>query len=504
MSGFSERVELGEIGTIKLSDAVVMRVRSELPPFGLPSNLKWRGVALDRYDGKAWTRSLLGRVPVAPQGEYFKLRDSIQGTEILRQTYFLEALSTDVVFAGHRALAVSREIGILQRDGAGSLFTLRHPLSKIRYSVVSEVMHPDPELIPETLEIEESIRATSLQLPKLDPRIGVLTRGVTQGENHPFRKALRLERYLRTNYNYSLDLKARDGASDPVAMFLFDTRSGHCEYFASALTVMLRDIGIPSRLVNGFRSGEYNEIGRDWIVRQYDAHSWVEAYFPPYGWVEFDPTPPDPQRPRSEMARLLVNFFDAVGLWWSEEVVNYDVTKQGLLARGVRSALAGLQHTTLDYARRLDDTTSAIVDRLRPSGPPSVLHITIVILLTVSAVPAWRGRRMLRVRALRSFRRIVAPSDRIFIIESFYAEALDTLRKHGLCRRPDQTPLEFAEMLGEHPARDDLTSLTRIYNRIRFGAGGTADEIRLAEGMLRSLRQTVNAKTLRPQRNSAS
>jgi hypothetical protein len=502
MSGFSERVVLGEIGTIKLSDSVVMRVRSDQPPPGLPPNLKWRGVALDHYDGAAWTRNLLGRLPVTPHGDYFKLRDSIQGTETLRQTYFLEALSTDVIFAAHRALAVSREIDILQRDAADSLFTLRHPLSKLRYTVVSEVMHPDPALIPEKLEIEDSIRAVSLQLPRLDPRIARLAREVTKGESHPFREALRLETYLRMRYRYSLDLKEGTGLTDPIATFLFETRSGHCEYFASAMTVMLRCLGIPARLVNGFRSGEYNEIGRDWIVRQYDAHSWVEAYFPPYGWIEFDPTPPDPQRPKPALARLLVNFFDAVGLWWSEEVVNYDLGKQSMLVREVRSALVSFQQRAFDYVQRLHDTTGDAVQRFQPSRL-SLVHLLTGIVLAVALALAWHGRRTLRVRALRSFRRLVSPSDRTFFIESFYAEALEIMRKHGLCRRPDQTPLEFAELLGEHPAREDFMALTRIYNRIRFGAEGGTDEIRAAERRLKSMRQAV-AKAPRLQSDAAS
>ena len=99
--------------------------------------------------------------------------------------------------------------------------------------------------------------------------------------------------YLRRNFRYTLKLTGTPGR-DPLAHFLFETRAGHCEYFASAMAVMLRAIGIPSREVNGFLPGEYNDLGGDYIVRASDAHSWVEAYFPGSGWITFDPTPPAP------------------------------------------------------------------------------------------------------------------------------------------------------------------------------------------------------------------
>ncbi len=100
-----------------------------------------------------------------------------------------------------------------------------------------------------------------------------------------------MEAYLRRNFRYTLNLTGAPGR-DPLAHFLFETKAGHCEYFASAMAVMLRTIGVPSREVNGFLPGEYNDLAGDYIVRASDAHSWVEAYFPGIGWTTFDPTPP--------------------------------------------------------------------------------------------------------------------------------------------------------------------------------------------------------------------
>ena len=122
-------------------------------------------------------------------------------------------------------------------------------------------------------------------------------------------------------------------------MFLFDMRAGHCEYFASSMAIMLRQLGIPARLVNGFRTGEYNSIGNNWTVRQYHAHSWVEAYFPPYGWIEFDPTPTGPGQTRTGFIRLISDLTDAIDLWWWEGVVNYDSSRQYRLLSVLQAAL---------------------------------------------------------------------------------------------------------------------------------------------------------------------
>ena len=96
--------------------------------------------------------------------------------------------------------------------------------------------------------------------------------------------------YLKTRFGYTLQLP-RTPVNDPIANFLFERKQGHCEYFASSMAVMLRTLGIPSRVVNGFRSDEFNDLTGNYVVRAKDAHSWVEAYFPGYGWQTFDPTP---------------------------------------------------------------------------------------------------------------------------------------------------------------------------------------------------------------------
>jgi len=155
-----------------------------------------------------------------------------------------------------------------------------------------------PRLAAAGSDYPAAISDMYLQLPsEIDPRIAALARSATEHAPTPYDKAIELEHFLKTKYHYTLDLTGNPG-TDPLAHFLFTTRAGHCEYFASSMTVMLRTLGIPSREVNGFLPGEFNELGGDYIVRASDAHSWVEAYFPGSGWIVFDPTPDASDRDR--------------------------------------------------------------------------------------------------------------------------------------------------------------------------------------------------------------
>jgi hypothetical protein len=494
-SGFSERVELGEIGTIKESDEVVMHVRLANLGGRIPGNLKWRGIALDYYDGRSWARSRAARVRIAPLGRYFQLENFIQGTQLLEQTFYLEALSTDVIFASHKVKAVTSDLGFLQRDAGGSLFTARHDLQKVRYGATSEITPPDPDFIPaEPGPVPESIRETDLQLPALDKRIAELASEVTRKVEHPYQKALTLENYLRSNYGYSLELKGTPNSSDPLAMFLFDVRKGHCEYFATAMTIMLRELGIPARLVNGFRAGEYNRLADAFVVRQYDAHSWVEAYFAPYGWVEFDPTPADPIHTRSEIARLFNTLVDAASLWWWEEVVNYDVWKQFRLVASTRSAISEFQHA-------LRERLKAAYERMRAAGDRPVMQsFSRGTIITISCLAAFLGflaclrfgrNKSVLLKLRRAFYRFGRASEQNRVITIYYQEALGLLESHGLSRGRDLTPLEFARSLRQHAVGAPLGELTRLYNRVRFGSAWNNQDLLEAAGLIKRMRSAL-------------
>jgi hypothetical protein len=493
-SGFSERVELGEIGNIKQSDAVVMRVKTDRSPSDLPADLKWRGLAFDFYDGRAWKRTNVAGDPIPAQGWHYKLENSTQGTNWINQTFFLEALSTDVIFVAHKALAVSKDVGLLIRDRAENLYAPRPLHRKLRYSAVSDPLRPDPANISDLLPIPPEILKIYTQVPPEDPRVEALARRVTAGAKDRYAKALALEQYLRTHYRYSLVLRGTPNSKDPLAMFLFDVRSGHCEYFASAMTIMLRQLGIPARLVNGFRAGEYNPIGDSWTVRQYHAHSWVEAYYPPYGWIEFDPTPPDTGQKKTGFLLALSNLADAVDLWWWEGIVNYDFPKQSGMFRDLREKTDG-------FFQGLQEVPQFIRSRIRNQwqslslpGVASFLLARWGIWLSIIGAGILLLRREVRRSALYWMQRIMYREDARMLATSFYQEAAGLLGAKGMKRARGQTPIEFAQSIGAHPAGKPFLSLTRIYNSARFGPPGISFQRSDVEVHMHALRAALRNK----------
>jgi len=498
ISGFSDRVELGQIGSIKQSAAVVMRVKTGESPEEMPPDLKWRGIAFDYFDGRSWTRTNRNQSSIPTQGPYYKLETSTQGTRWLNQTFFIEALPTNVVFAARKALAVSRDVGSLRKDFADSLYTDRYPSRKLRYSVLSDPIRPDPALISDRLPVPPQIRATYLHLLSDDPRVADLAKRVTEGASNRYAKAQALQEFLRSNYEYSLVLRGIPNSKDPIAMFLFDVRKGHCEYFASAMAIMLRHLGIPSRLVNGFRTGEYNRLGNNWIVRQYDAHSWVEAYFPPYGWVEFDPTPTEFRGVQSGFARMISNLRDALDLWWWEEIINYDASKQFGMIRTLYSGLergrdragqfvAGAFNKGRDGISRVQSG-----EFLAAVGKKWFWALPVLPLAAAALVGRWRRRFCGWI--YRSWHR---GNSRV-AAASFYREALALLGDQGFLLDHGQTPLEFALSLGPHPARTPFLALTKMYNSIRFGPPDQELDYAAARAQLRSLRDSLRTSHHNP------
>src|SRR5262249_13749516 len=141
---------------------------------------------------------------------------------------------------------------------------------------------------------------------------------------------------------------SRRPTHDPLAEFLFERRQGHCEYFASSMAVFFRVLGIPSRVVNGFQTGEFNDVSGEYIVRASDAHSWVEAYFPGSGWVSFDPTPVAMGNSQARWNRALL-YLDALHQFWREWVVNYDASHQTHLAMNAQTVAERLLRSTRQW-----------------------------------------------------------------------------------------------------------------------------------------------------------
>lgn len=473
ITGFSDNVELGEIGQIKRSSAVVMHIDAPgLSPFHA---VKWRGVGLTTFDGHRWSNSGLSST-VVPGTRNFQFRRELfhpgQRTEILRYTVTLQPVSSDALFLTPQPLEVSLTgaYRIVWQDEAGSIYLRSAGGTMVRYSAASDLTSPAPELLrAASREVSPDMQGTYLQLPVTDPRVVELARQITQQQPTPYDKALAIETYLRRTYGYTLDLPSAMPA-DPIAFFLFDYRRGHCEFFASAMAIMLRTLGIPTRLVNGFLQGGYNDVSGNYTVRASDAHSWVEVYFPNYGWVSFDPTPTDGRSTSSFGLGRLSLYMDAFQTAWEEWIINYDFLHQITLARELEGTSRRVTIESRNYFRRhyreLVNTVERTTDWLVERRVTTLIFLTliaavIVALFSRTALIRWLQERRMLSRARRGLQR---PEDATLA----YLRLLRILSRRGLQKPLAQTPNEFAATV-PGPEGILVRDFTQLYLEARFG-----------------------------------
>jgi protein-glutamine gamma-glutamyltransferase len=459
--GFSDTVTLGQIGELKKNDEIFMHVRVDRLS-GMPrTGLHWRGVALDEFTGNAWKKSRpTERVPDKDsETGLFKLGTTEDVRRLTEQTFIIEPVDTPILFGAPRVLGVQGELPLLRVDSEGGLQTRVHEQERLAYKVYSDTTEPnDQALRGDQLQyLADSVRY--LELPSnLNPQIGALARSVIvkSGARTWYDASRAIESYLRDNYGYSLEMKA--GGPDPLSDFLFNVKQGHCEYFATAMAVMLRTQGVATRVVNGFLPGEYNGAAGAFTVRQSDAHSWVEVYFPQTNsWVTFDPTPSAGRtsHERKGLAGALSKYSEALELMWFQYVVGYDKQEQRSLVSSARRQLADFQRESIT---KLDQVRASL---------PSLLKPALIVLASLTGLfgLAFFSRRVHRFGWSGGLR--VWQSDEIEATRvEFYERLLKALEKQGIKRELFQTPLEFASSIGANEAH----AITNAYNRVRFGA----------------------------------
>jgi hypothetical protein len=280
-SGFSDRVQLGKIGTIQLSNAVVMHIQVDGDNLG-GSDLHWRGVALADFDGKTWSNPkeqfflrhpansfMVPRTNGPLQPHTSSLREHVIHYRVL-----MEPIGTNVFFLAPWARSISGDYRLVAGDSSGAVydFDSQHPIA--RYEADSDITPIPPAELRAAGRNYPPQLAAYLRLPPLDPRVPQLAEKITSAATNDFDKAAAVENYLRTRFGYTLELP-QTAVKDPIANFLFERKQGHCEYFASSMAVLLRSLGIPARVVNGFRSDEFNDLTGNYVVRAKNAHSWV-------------------------------------------------------------------------------------------------------------------------------------------------------------------------------------------------------------------------------------
>ena len=455
--GFSENVTLGQIGTLKRDDGVVMRVRVE--DTQTQRELRWRGVALDEFTGNGWKKSAQARQldPITERGGLFQFGTTEALHRLTTQTFFLEPLESPVLFAAPRVVAVQGDLPFVRIDGEGSVQSRRHDFERIMYTALSDTNEPRMDLLRNDLRALPVTHYRYLQLPDdLDPRISSLARAIVLHANasNRYDAAKAIESHLQREYGYSLDMKA--SGPDPLADFLFNVKAGHCEYFSTAMAVMLRTRGVAARVVNGFLPGEYNEAAGAYTVRQSDAHSWVEVYFPETrAWVTFDPTPSAGriEPVRTGLTAQLQKYAEALELLWFQYVVGYDKQEQ-------RSLATSLHNQVFDYGRTFSNLLATIRSYLTSDVLSVAAGVTGLGLIIVAIFFGRKIWRWMRGGLSRS-----SAEGRTYSSVQFYERLISLMEQRGLARDKHLTPLEFANTLKSSEA----LLITRAYNRVRFG-----------------------------------
>ena len=499
LSGFSDKVALGDVGRIRLDHSVVLRVESlegELPD---PVDAYWRGLAFDAFDGRSWSISTAERAgsrqPISGIGRFgIDLRPA-GSSPIVVQRILREALDADVLFSAGEVQRVEGPFQRLERDANGGLYIPGHGDERLRYTIwagtpAGQAGALDRERARPPLEPGPGGPRPAeryLALPPLDSRLAERAAAYVSGAESDYQRALRIESGLRREGRYTdSPPPLGDDTTSPIEAFVLGELQGHCEYFASAMVVLARAEGRAARLVNGFAGGQRNEVGGFVEVTQADAHAWVEVHFERSGWVRFDPTPPD-RRLRREaalsLAERVAQLASAVELWWFQHVVDYDSADQigALRALWRRFAPEHEGHPADPLAPQPEAGRGTRTFGFGDLGsldsrPPTALADLAGLVLLSAA---------LRVRR--------AEPDAIPVV---YRRAQRILARRGIERAPTVSARDFARMVAERlpePGARAFREITEAYLAERFGGTPAGDR----NAALAALQDAVDRMGLR-------
>jgi transglutaminase-like putative cysteine protease len=418
--GFSDKVDFGSFGEVLEDSSIVMRVSVSGPK--LP--LYWRGITLDNFDGTAWKDTLKRRARIDKlRGRFSISRGGPKRAETVQKIY-MEPVDNDVIFGLGEITSLESRGWFLFRDIAGSLYLPFKSDRKFSYTAHSV---PGGDL-----RVRLRYMYYYLQLPPGVERIRALAQEVAGAAETELETARLIENYLRTNYAYALKTSPPPEGISPIEHFLFNSRSGYCEHFATSMVLMLRSMGIQSRIVTGFAGGKVNWLGDYIIVRQKDAHSWVEAAIDDK-WMRFDPTPPAPEGEPFVLGFLI----DFLKMNWYRYVVGFDTDDQRYLVR----------HMTLPVI------TMPEFAGIRLNIRPVYLIVMAVILMPLAGgfmFRRWPRRSSFETRAYLKFRNAV--------------------KKRGGNVRASSTPAEVVrEARRLNMDTDGAAEFIGLYESVRFG-----------------------------------
>lgn len=413
VSGFADELDLGNIGSIKLDDTIVMRI--EVNP---QTNIRIkqrplyiRGKTFRTFENDKWIKGSGDKAYTNKQNDQFKITK--RDREAIEHKIMLEPLSTATLFGFSYVQTIEGNFRSLWLSPSKTLQLSNVPYSKRQYTAWSN---------PNGMKVTNENIDLYLSIPDDYDEIKNLALTITKGEQTRLGKVNKLENYLKTNYNYTLDPEIGEGAT-PLHDFLFFTKEGYCEQFSTALTIMLRSIGIPARLSTGFLEGRWNDYGNYYIVRQRDAHSWVEVFIADLNddnsgtWITKDPTPPILFTETRE-ASLFSLYLDSLKMQWTRYVVNFTSDDQVTIGTNIES-----------QARSLKDNIKSLLTTKPSSG--NTLVLALIVLFILALFLSYYIRQSKKLALTKT--------------PAFYLTMLSILEKKGIRRNKSETPLEFAK-----------------------------------------------------------
>ena len=481
--GVSQTVDLAQGGRIAPSSAAIMRVEFPDEPGGrFNGPMFWRCASLDYYQDPQWQRK--GLTPnagltgfalgpreildAANRKSGAVSREPEPGKRLVRQAIYIQ----DAPAEGVPALALVQrmqvppdERGVIltwDRNADYSVLLTRRGQRWLQYEAWSEIEEHKPEQLraaPDTYRSVMSARDYEvLTYHTLQPRSLELVQQITQGKTNTYDKVVAIAAYLsQGGFQYSIEAPWLP-QKQPVDAFLHEVRTGHCELFASAMALMVRSLGIPARVVSGYRGAEWSDLDGAYTVREDMAHLWVEVYFMGVGWVTFDPSPADARVAalgRNRLLRFLSRQSLVAKMLWYRNVVSFNSGAQVAALRNLRLGFFGLKESLFNWGSQRSSEFRA--------GPAfaGLLGVLLVISAITAGLVGWARATAPKGCALTG--------DQARAVK-LYRRLLRRLEQAGIkCKGLAAEEIEAAVGETRPGASAGASAILLAYNEVRFG-----------------------------------
>ncbi|MEM8778903.1 MAG: DUF4129 domain-containing transglutaminase family protein, partial [Cyanobacteria bacterium P01_G01_bin.49] len=471
--GFNTKINQNLRGNMK--QQIVMRVRSQAPGF-------WKALSFDHYTGQGWEISDDRDLEMITRDSwsyrfFLPLPKISMKTKQVIQSYTAVSELPNVIPSLDSAKYLyfpAREIG---KDQQGNLRSPVGLISGLTYTVVSEVPYRNRSILQKSpLDYSDKIKKAYLQVPpeikeKVRQKAEELLAKSISPINSPYETALFLAQAVKQTYQIQPELPFLEENEDLVEAFLFKDEGGYQDHFSTALTIMLRSLGIPARLTVGFGQGKFNPLTGFYVVHNTDAYALTEVYFPDFGWYSFDPIPGHELIPPSfeeeQTFGVLKQFWHWVASWLPSPIASFFTFLWTQIIGGLITMLVWLWRFI--------------------SG--SLIGVFVGLLLTVVlGLLGWLGWGQLSQLGYRRRVRKLAPMVRL------YQEMLELLRAKGYGKHPTQTPLEYVETSYQHYSPEQaeiIKEISEAYVSWRYGENTQNLEYlrQQFQGLVRSLKR---------------